>query len=165
MFILNPNSFYPRFQKIKDGKTIICCLSFLLYSHKFHKIKNKRRRTGSHHHMFVVLKPVRHTESLPTLASKRWGEANSMDSREAQSFTVFRIRIQIRVLLFSSLTFKTSTKTNFLKKLFCLLLFEGTFTSLFENKKIQKKSQNSWNQDFSYFFCLMIKDPDPDPYL
>ncbi len=35
--------------------------------------------------------------------------------------------IRLRVLLFSYLTFKTATKNYF----FCLLLFEGTFTSFF----------------------------------
>jgi hypothetical protein len=36
----------------------------------------------------------------------------------------------IRILLFSSMTFKMSTKTNlFVQKFFCLLLFEGAFTS------------------------------------
>ncbi len=33
-------------------------------------------------------------------------------------------------------------------KFFCLLLFEGTFTS-----------QNSRNEGFSYYFCLMIEGP------
>ncbi len=42
-------------------------------------------------------------------------------------------------------------KTN-LKKNFCLLLFEGT--SFF---KVQKKSQNSRNQRFSYYFSFMIE--------
>jgi hypothetical protein len=37
------------------------------------------------------------------------------------------------------------------------LLFEGTFTSFFKNKKIIKESQNSRNQCFSYYFCLMIE--------
>jgi hypothetical protein len=41
-------------------------------------------------------------------------------------------RIRIRILLFSSVTFKMATK-----KLFCLLpvLFEATFTSFFKDKK------------------------------
>ncbi len=43
------------------------------------------------------------------------------------------------------------------KKFFCLLLFEGTFTSDVKNWKILKKSQNSRNQGFSYFFCLMME--------
>ncbi len=34
-------------------------------------------------------------------------------------------------------------------KFFCLLLFEGTF----KDKKVIKKSQNSRNQVFSYYFC------------
>jgi hypothetical protein len=40
------------------------------------------------------------------------------------------------------------------KKFFCILLFEGTFTSFFTGKK---KSPNSTNQGFSYYFCLMIE--------
>jgi hypothetical protein len=38
----------------------------------------------------------------------------------------------------------------------CLLLFEGVFTSFFKDKR-QKESQNSRNQGFFYYFCLMIK--------
>jgi hypothetical protein len=38
------------------------------------------------------------------------------------------------------------------KKLFCLLLFEGTFTSFFK-----EKSQSSRNQVFSYHFTLVIE--------
>ncbi len=67
----------------------------------------------------------------------------------------------------------------------CLLLFEPTFTSFFKDKKVIKKPQNSRNQSFSHYFCLMIQsririrasyywirdcqkhtdpmDPDPDP--
>jgi hypothetical protein len=45
----------------------------------------------------------------------------------------------------SSLTFKTPIKTNlkkyFLLIIFCLLLFEGTFTSFFKDKK-SKRSHN-----------------------
>jgi hypothetical protein len=33
----------------------------------------------------------------------------------------------------------------------CILLFKGTFTSFFKEKKIKKKSQNSMNQVFSYY--------------
>jgi hypothetical protein len=33
------------------------------------------------------------------------------------------------------LTFKTSTKNLFFLKVFCLLLFEGTFLSFFKDKK------------------------------
>ncbi len=49
-------------------------------------------------------------------------------------------------------------------------LFEGTFTSLFKDKK-STKSQNIWNQGFSCYFCLMIegpgsgREPVADPYL
>ncbi len=39
---------------------------------------------------------------------------------------------KIRILLFSSLTFKSPEKTNFLHNFFCLLLFEATLTSFFK---------------------------------
>ncbi len=67
-----------------------------------------------------------------------------------------RIRMRIWILLFSLLTFKTPTKNEFKNKKFCSLHFEGTFTSFFKDKK-PKKSQNSRNQGFFYFFCLMIE--------
>ncbi len=47
-------------------------------------------------------------------------------------------------------------KTN--KKVFCLLLFEVTFSSFVTNIKSQKKnSQNSRNHGFSCYFCLMLE--------
>jgi hypothetical protein len=39
----------------------------------------------------------------------------------------------------------------------------GTFTSFFQDKVI-KKLQNSRNQGFSYYFCMMMHDPKADPY-
>jgi hypothetical protein len=51
------------------------------------------------------------------------------------------------------------TKTNLKKRFFCLLLFEGIFTSFFKDKKVQKKSQKIRNQGFSCNFCLMIEGP------
>ncbi len=40
----------------------------------------------------------------------------------------------IRILLFSSLTFKMPPKNDFFKTFFCIVLFEGTFTSFFKDK-------------------------------
>jgi hypothetical protein len=48
----------------------------------------------------------------------------------------------VRILLFSSLTFKTPTKNKFIKKFVCILLFEHTFTSFFKDKK-SKRSHNT----------------------
>ncbi len=48
-------------------------------------------------------------------------------------------------------------KLKFLKKFFCLLLSEGTLLHLHHFPKIKSKSQNSRNQGFSCFFCLMIE--------
>jgi hypothetical protein len=41
--------------------------------------------------------------------------------------------------------------------LLVVILLKGTFTSFFKNKKVTKKSQNSRNQGFSSYFCLMIE--------
>ncbi len=64
--------------------------------------------------------------------------------------------LKIRILLFSSVTFKIPTKNNFFW-VFLLVLFKGTFTSFFTVKKSWRKSPNSRNQDFSYYFCLMME--------
>ncbi len=50
--------------------------------------------------------------------------------------------IRIRLLLFSSLTFKTHQKTT-LKKVFLLITFEGTFLHHFSMKKSKKKSHET----------------------
>jgi hypothetical protein len=46
-----------------------------------------------------------------------------------------------------------ANKKLFIFNFFCLLLFEGTFTLFFKDKK----SQNSKNQGFSYYFYMMIE--------
>ncbi len=52
------------------------------------------------------------------------------------------------------------------KKFFWLLLFEGTFTvHNYSKKKSPKEVTNSRNQGFSYYYCLMTEESDPDPYL
>ncbi len=43
--------------------------------------------------------------------------------------------IRIRILLFSSCQPRCQPKINLKKKFFCILLFEGTFTSFFKDKK------------------------------
>jgi hypothetical protein len=50
-------------------------------------------------------------------------------------------------------------KNNFLTifLLLTVLLFEGTFTSFFKDKKVKKKSQSSRNQGFSCYFCMRIE--------
>jgi hypothetical protein len=37
------------------------------------------------------------------------------------------------------------------------MLFEGSFTTFFIDKKVVMKSQNSRNKDFSSFFCLLME--------
>ncbi len=85
-----------------------------------------------------------------------------------------RIRMRIRLLLFSSLTLKRrgQQKKNIFYKVFLLITFWRYIYIIFQRQKAQKKSKNSRNQGYSYSFCLMIEgsgpylwlvDPDPDP--
>jgi hypothetical protein len=52
----------------------------------------------------------------------------------------------------------SAKKLIFEHNFFCLLLFEATFTvHHFSTIKSQKEYQNIRNQDFSYYFCMMIE--------
>jgi hypothetical protein len=51
---------------------------------------------------------------------------------------------------------QVANKKQIFVKFFCLLLFEGKFTS-FLKEQFKKESQNCRNQDFSYYFCLLIE--------
>jgi hypothetical protein len=42
------------------------------------------------------------------------------------------------------------------KKVFCILLFKGTFISFLKTKS-KKEVKNSRNKGFSYYFCLLIE--------
>jgi hypothetical protein len=65
-----------------------------------------------------------------------------------------RVRIRLRILPFTSVTFKMATKKCCFLSCFA---YYGTFGSyiynIFQRKKVIKKSQNSRNQ--GYYFCLM----------
>jgi hypothetical protein len=61
--------------------------------------------------------------------------------------------IWIRLLLFSSVTFKMQTKKNFFPNFICLLIFEGTFTSFFQDKNSQVTKQSK-----TRFFLLFLLD-------
>ncbi len=63
----------------------------------------------------------------------------------------------IRILLFSSLTFKMPAKNKFFNTIFSTYDFLKLHLPHFSKIKIQKESQNSRNQGFSYFFCMMIE--------
>ncbi len=63
---------------------------------------------------------------------------------------------RIRILLFSSVSFRTSNKNIFCNNFFGLLLFEGSCKSFHKDKNL-KKSQNSRKKYFSYHFCLMME--------
>ncbi len=51
------------------------------------------------------------------------------------------------------------------KKFFCLLLFEGTFASYFEDKKSKRSRKTVGIKVFLPIFAWWQKDPEPDPYL
>jgi hypothetical protein len=66
--------------------------------------------------------------------------------------------MRIRILLIFSLNFKMPTKNYFKKKLLHITLCRYiNIYIIFQRKKVNKKSQNSRNQDFSYYFCLIIE--------
>jgi hypothetical protein len=63
----------------------------------------------------------------------------------------------IRILLFSSLTFKIQQKTNLFNKIFSSYYFLQLHLHYFSKIKSQKESQNSRNRGFCYYFCMMIE--------
>ena len=63
----------------------------------------------------------------------------------------------IRILLFSSLTFKMPAKNKFFNTIFSAYYFLKLHLHHFSQMKSQKESQNSRNQGFSYYFCMMIE--------
>jgi hypothetical protein len=63
----------------------------------------------------------------------------------------------IRILIFSSLTFQMPAKNNFLHIFFSTYYFLKLHLHHFSKIKSQKESQNSRNQGFSYYFCMMIE--------
>ncbi len=74
--------------------------------------------------------------------------------------------MRIRILLFSSLTFKTPTKNLiFIFLFFCTLLFEGTVTSFFKDEKSKRSNKTVKIKVFLTILALGEKDPDPDPNL
>ena len=64
------------------------------------------------------------------------------------------IQIRLRILIFSSLSFKTLPKNLFFLS-FPAYYFLKVHLHHFSKIKSQKKSQNSRNQGFSYYFCMM----------
>ncbi len=57
---------------------------------------------------------------------------------------------------------RSQQKTYFFKSFSAYYVcYGGTFTSFFKDKKIKKNSQNSRNQGFSSYFCLMIEGSRP----
>jgi hypothetical protein len=59
----------------------------------------------------------------------------------------------------------TNKKLIFLKKFFCFILFEGTFTSFSKIKNPKEVTNQKESRIFLQFLLLWQKDPDPDPYL
>ncbi len=63
----------------------------------------------------------------------------------------------IRILLFSSFTFKMPAKNKFLNTICSAYYFLKRHLHHFSKIKSQKVSLNSRNQGFSYYFCMMIE--------
>jgi hypothetical protein len=63
----------------------------------------------------------------------------------------------IRILLFSSLTFKMPAKNKFFHTILSACYFLKVNFYYFSKIKSQKESQNSRIQGFSYYFCMMIE--------
>ncbi len=66
-------------------------------------------------------------------------------------------RSWLRILLFSSLTFKMPAKNLFFNTIFSAYDFLKLHLHHFSKIKMQKESQNRKNQGFSYYFCMMIE--------
>ena len=103
------------------------------------------RKAGSHWTMSEpvfrihdILVWIRIRGSMP-LANGSWSWIRILDPDPA----IFVIDLQ-----------DISKKLNFLHNFFCLLLFEGTFTLFFKDKKSQKESHNS----DSRFFLIFLHD-------
>jgi hypothetical protein len=63
--------------------------------------------------------------------------------------------LRIRILPLSSVQWLTRcNKKSFFPKFFCLLLYEGAFTSVFINKMSKKSHKNSRNQGFLHFLLV-----------
>jgi hypothetical protein len=63
----------------------------------------------------------------------------------------------IRILLFSSLTFNMPAKNYFFITIFSAYYFLKLHLHHFSKINSQKESQNSRNQGFYYYFCMMIE--------
>ncbi len=71
--------------------------------------------------------------------------------------------LRIRILLFSSgVADKMPPKNKYcFQRFLYFFVFEGTFIQVFIDKKSKRKSQNSRNQGFSNFFCLLMEGCRP----
>ncbi len=69
----------------------------------------------------------------------------------------------IRILLFSSLTFKMPTKNKFLTQCFLLITFWRYIYIIFQRQKVKKSHKIVGIKVFLTIFAWLKKDPDPDP--
>ncbi len=84
------------------------------------------------------------------------------DPRIHASDQWIRIRIRIRILdpdpsIFVIDLQDARKKTNFCNTIFSACDFLKQYLHIFSKIKIQKESQNSRNQGFSYYFCMVIE--------
>jgi hypothetical protein len=91
---------------------------------------------------------------LSILDTMEWSKKPSLATVPLKA--VLRIRttdFRIRILLFSSAADQKPTKNKFFPEFFCLLLFEGTFTSVFTDKK--SKVTKYYKSRFFLLFLLV----------
>ncbi len=72
-------------------------------------------------------------------------------------FRIHDIVVWIRILLFSSLSFKMPAKNRFFNTIFSACYFLKVHLNYFSKIKSHKESQNSRIQDFSFYFCMIIE--------
>ncbi len=72
------------------------------------------------------------------------------------------ILVWIRILLFRHWPLRRQQKQKVLKKFFCLLIFEGTFTSFFKDNK-SKRRKTVGIKFFHTIIAWQKKDPEPEP--
>jgi hypothetical protein len=71
------------------------------------------------------------------------------------------LRIPLRILFFSSVTFKMASFIIDFPNFFCLLLFKGTFTLFFKGKKSLRSPKTVEIKVFLTIFACRCTDPDP----
>jgi hypothetical protein len=104
-----------------------------------------------------ILAPIREMSSSSVLDPWPWIRIRIRGSMPLTNGSGSGSGSWIRILLYSSLTFKMPTKNNFCLNIFSAYYHLKVHLHNFLKIKSQKESQNSMNQGFSYYFCMMTE--------